>query len=454
MRYPPYPAYKPSGIAWLGNVPELWEVSQLKHALSALISGGTPDTGRPEYWADDGEEGTPWVSIADMTRAASITATERLVTAAGAASKRLPTLPPGTLLYSIYASLGKVATLDVAALFNQAILALIPRPQIVDRRFLAFWMTMLEQHIEQFASSNTQDNLNAAKVRAMPAFLPPLEDQEIIAAFLDRETVKIDTLIAKKRELIEKLNEKRSALISQVVTRGLPPEAARAAGLDPHPRLKPSGIEWLGDIPEHWETSKIKYVARVESGHTPSRTVEDYWIDCTIPWVSLNDSGQLRHVDYISDTAYEINELGLANSSARLLPERAVVFSRDATVGLCAITTKPMAVSQHFVAYICGDLLLPEYLLLTLKAMAQHLERLSLGATIPTVGMDDVRTLECLLPPVCEQHAMVEHLQGRMAHLNRLEEAINLEVHRLIEYRSALITAAVTGRIDVRGAVA
>jgi type I restriction enzyme S subunit len=162
----------------------------------------------------------------------------------------------------------------------------------------------------------------------------------------------------------------------------------------------------------------------------------------------------LREHDYISDTVYQINELGLANSSARLLPAGAVVFSRDATVGLCAITTRPMAVSQHFVAYLCGPKLVPKYLLLTLKAMNQHLERLSLGATIQTIGMTDVRSLACAIPPVVEQEMIVAFLDretGRIdAMVGRIEEAID----RLQEYRTALITAAVTGKIDVRGASA
>jgi type I restriction enzyme S subunit len=279
--------------------------------------------------------------------------------------------------------------------------------------------------------------------------LPPIDDQRAIADFLDRETLRLDTLVAKKRTLIERLKEKRTALISRTVTRGLPPDAARAAGLDPHPKLKPSGIDWLGDVPEHWQISRIKYVAKIESGHTPSRSVDEYWVDCTIPWVSLNDSGYLRTHDYITDTAYQINELGLANSSARMLPARTVVFSRDATVGLCAITTRPMAVSQHFVAYLCGPRLLPEYLLASLDVMGQHLVRLSLGATISTIGMDDVRSLSCAVPPFAEQEAIVNYLSSAKAQINRMVSKVETAIERLLEYRTALITAAVTGKIDV-----
>jgi type I restriction enzyme S subunit len=292
--------------------------------------------------------------------------------------------------------------------------------------------------------------LNLEILGDLPIPLPDSTEQLAIAGFLDHKTADVDALIAKKRTLIEKLKEKRSALISRTVTRGLPPEAARAAGLQRSSKLKHSNVEWLGQIPLHWKTSKIKYVAQIESGHTPSRSVAEYWVDCNIPWVSLNDSHFLRGHDYISDTAYQINELGLKNSSARMLPAGSVVFSRDATVGLCAITTRPMAVSQHFIAYICGPRILPAYLLFTLKAMVQHLERLSFGSTIATIGMPDVKSLACGVPPVPEQHAIITFIELETAKIDSLITKVEQAIERLQEYRTALITAAVTGKIDVR----
>ena len=143
--------------------------------------------------------------------------------------------------------------------------------------------------------------VNASEIGTLPIPLPMRDEQIAIADFLDRETGKIDTLVAKNRTLIERLKEKRSALISRTVTRGLPPEAARAAGLDPHPKLNPSGVEWLGEVPEHWDIGRISGVFRFRSGGTPSTDVTDYW-DGDIPWVSAKDMKTLRIVnttDYI-----------------------------------------------------------------------------------------------------------------------------------------------------------
>ncbi|HQA92228.1 MAG TPA: restriction endonuclease subunit S, partial [Sedimentisphaerales bacterium] len=253
-----------------------------------------------------------------------------------------------------------------------------------------------------------------------------------------------DALIEKKRRQIELLQEKRSALISHAVTKGLNPNAP----------MKDSAIDWLGQIPEHWDAIRVMWVAKLESGHTPDKKVPEYWESCTIPWVSLNDTGYLKEHDYISDTAYHVNELGLANSSARLLPSRAVLFTRDATIGLSAITTRPMAVSQHIIAWLCGEQILPEYLLRVFYAMGQELERLTMGSTIKTIGMPDVRELAIPLPPVPEQRDIVKHIEAGTNSIDTVSSAVAKSVELLREYRTALISSAVTGKIDVREEVA
>lgn len=216
--------------------------------------------------------------------------------------------------------------------------------------------------------------------------------------------------------------------------------------------MKPNEQSWIGSVPLHWQTIRIKWVAKMESGHTPDKKIDAYWTDCDIPWVSLNDTSYLKDHDFISETAYQVNELGIANSSARLLPAKVVVFSRDATIGRCAITTRPMAVSQHFIAWVCGERIRPEYLLYVLRSMQKELERLTSGATLKTIGMPDVKTLSTPLPPVDEQSAIVQHIQNQVTKIDTLiakaEQAITLQK----EHRTALISAAVTGKIDVREA--
>src|SRR5690606_34671890 len=166
------------------------------------------------------------------------------------------------------------------------------------------------------------------------------------------------------------------------------------------------------------------------------------------PWVSLNDTDTLRANDYISDTAFKINELGLANSSARMLPPRAVVFTRDATIGESAITTRPMAVSQHIIAWLCDESqMIPEFLLFAIYGMTQELLRLTNGSTIGTIGLADVKSICVAVPPLDEQENIVRHVFQEKQRLSDIGNTVQASVETLREYRSAVITAAVTGQL-------
>jgi type I restriction enzyme S subunit len=277
-------------------------------------------------------------------------------------------------------------------------------------------------------------------VRDFAIALPPVEEQFVINDFLDRETAKIDALVAEQEQLITLLKEKRQAVISHAVTKGL----------DPSVPMKDSGVEWLGEVPAHWQVRKVKDVSRLESGHTPSKTMPEYWVDCDIPWVSLNDSKYLAANDYITDTAIQISQLGIENSSARLLPAGSVVFTRDATIGLAAITTREMAVSQHLIAWCPTGVMDPLYLLRVFNAMKDHLDSHTFGATIKTIGMGDVKSLMSTVPPLDEQLAIAAFLKNALQTLDQLIDEAVLSIELLRERRSALISAAVTGQIDVR----
>jgi type I restriction enzyme S subunit len=192
----------------------------------------------------------------------------------------------------------------------------------------------------------------------------------------------------------------------------------------------------------------VKRIARLESGHTPDRKIDAYWEDCEIPWVSLNHTAVLRADDYISETTFKINELGLANSSARLLPARAVVFTRDATIGESAITTRPMAVSQHIIAWLCEETrIISEFLLFAIYGMTGELFRLTNGSTIGTIGLADVKSICVAVPPIAEQKMIVADLFSRKGDLAGVAEKVERSIRSLAEYRSALVTSAVTGKI-------
>lgn len=217
----------------------------------------------------------------------------------------------------------------------------------------------------------------------------------------------------------------------------------------------PSGHAWMGSVPRHWRVIRLKYEARLESGHTPSRSRPELWADCSIPWVSLNDVGTLATVEYISETVNLISEEGLAASSARVLPAGTVVVSRDATIGRCGILGVPMATSQHFANWVCSPSLRPSYLWLLFRtAMQPYFNSLTDGATLRTIGMADMRNLYVPVPPIDEQRAIVEAAASIREREAVLATEVDHQIRLLREHRQALITAAVTGGLDALHEVA
>jgi type I restriction enzyme S subunit len=428
-----YPAYKDSGVEWLGEVPEGWEVKRFKNLLREReersqtgdelllsVSAYTGVTPRAEN-IDDGE----FLSRAESLEGYKVCYPNDLVmnimlawNRAQGISRHHGIVSPAYAVFACGADI-RPAYLDYLVRSNEYCLYFKAHSAgVIDSR--------LRLYPEVFG--------------ALTCLLPPLPEQRAIAGFLDREVVKLDALVAEQRRLIALLAEKRQAVISHAVTRGL----------DPNVPLKPSGIDWLGDIPEGWEVVRIKNVARMESGHTPDKQVPAYWDGGDISWVSLNDTGYLKDHEYISETAYSVTQAGIDNSSARLLPAGVVVFSRDATIGRCAITTKEMAVSQHFIAWVCGPRISNQFLLYCLRAMQQELERMTFGATLKTIGMPDIRKLSIALPPLDKQHEIVRRVREQVTEIDQALDAAQSAISLLQERRAALISAAVTGKIDVR----
>lgn len=210
---------------------------------------------------------------------------------------------------------------------------------------------------------------------------------------------------------------------------------------------------WLAT--SRWPTAPIRLVARLGSGHTPSRNIPEYWENCTVPWVTLADVWQLRSgtVSVISDTKEKVSALGLANSSAVIHPAGTVILSRTASVGFSAIMGSDMATSQDFATWTCGPRLDPKFLLHALRGMSPDLKRVATGSTHKTIYMPDIEQLRVPLPPLEEQRRIADFLDAETARIDQLSSLQQQVMRRLDERESAQLDLAIDDLVARNGTV-
>ena len=328
--YQPYAEYKDSGVEWLGAIPKHWAVERLKY-LATLNDEALAESTDPNLEIN-------YVDIGSVDPVVGITEVEP-VSFANAPSRARRVVREGDVIVSTVRTYLRAITAIEAPETNLIVSTgfAVLRPRRIASSFASYALRS-PYFVERVVSNSvgvSYPAINADSLSCFPIACPDMNEQHAIADFLDRETAKIDALVAKKERLIELLQEKRTALITRTVTRGL----------DPNSPMKDSGVKWLGKIPVHWKAQRTKSVAVLRSGHTPSRQNPEYWKDCNIPWFGLSDVWQIRdgQVEYVHDTTEKISELGLANSAARLLPKGTVILSRTASVGFSAILGVDMA---------------------------------------------------------------------------------------------------------------
>jgi len=431
VSFPAYPSYKHSGVEWLGDVPLDWQVRRLRELIS-LVNGYPFDAGR--FSPDDG---LPLIRIRDLNaQEAAVRFDGDVVEAVLVSDKDLLIGMDGDFNVGRWLGQGP-------ALLNQRVCCLRGDANIL--RMLEHTLPIPLRLINDLTYATTVKHLSSRQVLDIRVALPPTESGlTSLIEFLDRETTNIDALIEEQQRLVALLKEKRQAVICHAVTNGLNADAP----------MKDSGIEWLGQVPAHWGVRKLTAVARLESGHTPSRQRPEYWVEeeCVIPWFTLADVNQLRsgRSPRVLATTQHISEIGMANSAARLLPAGTIILSRTASVGFAGIIDIDLAVSQDFAAWICGSELCAEFLLIVLQAMRQEFARLMMGSTHQTIYMPDIEAFRIPLPPFAEQVKIAAEVQTSLASLDALDDACEANISLLRERRAALISAAVTGKIDVR----
>ena len=445
MNIAPYPTYQPSGVEWLGNIPKDWSVKRLKWSVDGCFNG---------VWGDepDGIDDVVCLRVADFNRDNYTISTEAL-TLRAIEAKQLESrkLKRGDLLIEKSGG-GEKQLVGCVVYFDHEFDAVcsnfVARMPVAEGHLPRYWAYV---HAGLYAGKLNYpaikqttgiQNLDAALYLDTLAAYPPLAEQQQIAAFLDWKTSQIDALIAKKQTLLQKLKEKRLAVITQAVTKGLNPDAP----------MRDSGIAWLGKVPAHWGVKRLKFVAHVGNGSTPNREDSAYWDGGTYPWLNSSVVNQ----EQVTNADQFVTPLALSECHLPRISPPAVlvgITGQGKTRGMATTLLFEATINQHL-AYVKPDEAKASvgFLRRVFDMAYAHLriESENGGSTKGAITCEQIAELPIPVPPLDEQVVISERIDMALAKLARMSDNAKSAITRLTEYRSALITAATTGKIDVR----
>jgi type I restriction enzyme S subunit len=430
-----YDCYKNSDVDWIGEIPENWKIGALKHCFKFNV-GFTPPTSNEKYYIEvDSNEGHDWVTIGDL-KSKYIFDSKHKISDLAAESYNKDIIPKGSLLYSFKLSVGKVAFAGKDIYTNEAIFSILPDENL-ELSFYYYCLPTILIH-------NANENIYGAKIFNQEVIknsklpIPSLEEQTQIAAFLDYKTNLIDATIEKKKRLIELLKEKRQAVINEAVTKGLNPNAP----------MKDSGVEWLGEIPEHWDKLKIgRTFNLIGSGTTPNTNTDKFYNDGNINWLNtgdLNDS-------YIFETKKKITVIALKETSLKIFPEDCIVIALyGATIGKLGHLKIATTTNQACCVLSNSKSVINRFLFYYFLSSREHIISMAYGGGQPNISQELIKQLYIPTPSLEEQSLIVSTLDELTLKIDESINKIEIAISKLETYRQSLISEAVTGKIDVR----
>ena len=434
-KYQKYAEYQDSGIEWLENVPKEWDIIKIKH-LSSVKRGASPrPIDDPKYFDDNGEYA--WVRIADVSASDTyLLNTPQTMSELG--SSLSVKLEPNELFLSIAGTVGKPCINKIKACIHDGFVYF---PELkIPNKFL-FYVFAGEQAYKGLGKMGTQLNLNTDTVGDIKVALPKsINDIQNIVDFLDHETAQIDTLITKQEKLIKLLKEKRQAVISHAVTKGLNPDVA----------MKDSGVEWLGQVPEHWGIAKLKWKAFSTSGSTPTTSkYELYYENGDIPWIRTTDLNN----DDLYETPIYITPRALNDTACSILPVNSILiamYGGAGSIGKHSLLKFESTINQAVCGVLPSKVFNPNYLH---RFYEFYRPFWMIGASgtrkDPNIGQDHIKEALVPIPPIEEQILIAQHISDMQTKFDALTEKAESAIQLMQERRTALISSAVTGKINV-----
>ena len=417
---------KDSGVEWIGNIPEKWNIGKVKHHYS-LQSGFTPDTKNESFYDD--ENGFDWVTISDINDGKIITSTKKKISAKYIKEFSPTIIPKGSLLYSFKLSVGQTAFAGKDLYSNEAIAAFLPQNDI-SLIFLRYSSFLIEENSE--INIYGAKILNRERIKNALVIYPPLPEQQSIAAHLDKKCSQIDALINNAQQQIEKLKAYKQSIITEAVTKGLDPDAP----------MKDSGVEWIGEIPEHWSAAPIRSLFRIKKdiiGHEPDTVLSITQNGLRVKDISEN-SGQMAN----SYAHYQIVNIG-----------DFAMNHMDLITGGVGISELEGVTSPDYRVFVMRNKEMnPRYFLYVFQMYYRNRIFYAFGQGAANVGRwrlpaQNFNTIAIPLAPVEEQNDIVAFLDTKCSQIDKLISMKEQKIDKLQQYKKSLIYEYVTGKKEV-----
>lgn len=418
-----YDAYKDSGVKWIGKVPEHWEITPLKFCFNVL-SGATPKSTELSYWEDGNIN---WITPADFkTEDRFISDGAKKITKEGFMSCSTTLIPSGSIIFSKRAPIGSVVINRNEVCTNQGCLSCIPKDDI-SSLFFYYIMSVSQKYFDMLGTGTTFNEISANVFKNVHLPVPPLSEQQSIASYLDVKTEKIDKIIAKAEKKIEYLGELKQSLITRAVTRGL----------NPNTPLKDSGVNWIGNIPMHWDIACLRFFLKLINGRAYSQN-------------ELLPSGKykvLRVGNFFTNDSWYYSNMELEPD--KYCDKDDLLYAWSASVGPYIWNEAKTIYHYHIWKVQLATSMDKMYSYYLLRAVTNQKMSDMHGSTMMHITMGDMNKTKIPIPPLSEQQQIATYLDTKCSKIDHIVATQKKKIAYLQELKQSLITNVVTGKIKV-----
>ena len=416
-----YDKYKDSGIAWIGEIPEHWDKNKIIRLFSIIGSGTTPKSSKEDNYIGS----VNWIQSGDINGGYIENCKN---TISDTALKEYPTLKiykaPFIIVAMYGASVGNISISNIDGCVNQACCVMNETKQ--NFKYLFYAMNSVKRYLIYKAEGGGQPNISQDKIKNTWMPIPPFEEQQSIATYLDQKCGEIDELITMQEEMITKLQSYKQSVITEAVTKGL----------DKNVPLKDSGIEWIGEIPEHWEVKRLKNVCS-------QINIKENSKENSLPYIGLEniESGSGRYINTTSEVEGMANRFCKNNVLfGKLRPYLSKVYLAEKD-GIC---------STEFIVYDtksnnCRFI----HKLLLSQAFIEVVNSSTYGAKMPRANSDFINNIYVQIPPLSEQQSIADYLDQKCSEIDELISIKQQKIEKLKDYKKSLIFECVTGKRKV-----